>query len=150
VSADEDDPPLAERDRLLTAWVDGALSPQEHAEFTRLCAQDRELAAAASRHKELFDLSRSLQLQEPTDHETRRFWGRFYNRGEWQLGWCLLIGGALLLLAFAIEQLLVGGLPVTVKVGACAVLAGGAILLWNTARLKMRTSRFDRYRGVLY
>ena len=29
----------------------------------------------------------------------------------------------------------------------CAV--GAAILVWNAARLKMRTSRFDRYRGVM-
>lgn len=145
-----DDPPLSEPQRLLTAWVDGLLAPAERAEFERLLAHDQSLAEQAAQHRQLLDLSRSLHQLEPSDVEARRFWSRFYNRGEWRLGWCLVIGGALLLCAFAVEQLLLAAVPLTVKIGACAVLAGACILLWNTVRLKLRTSRFDRYRGVLY
>jgi len=144
------DPPLSESERLLTGWVDGALSADERAAFERLVAADPELAAAAAQHKQLLDLSHSLHQLEPSDLETRRFWTRFYNRTEWRLGWCLLLGGSVLLFGFALEQLLVAELPLLVKIGVCAVLLGGGILTWNNVRLKLRSSRFDRYRGVLY
>ena len=144
------DEPLDEKARLLTAWVDGVLSPADRVRFDLLIADDAELMAQATAHKELLDLSRSMHLVEPSDREARRFWSRFYNRSEWRLGWCLLLGGAVLLLGFAVEELIVSDLPTLVKVGACAVLLGAAILLWNTFRLRLRTSRFDRYRGVLY
>jgi anti-sigma-K factor RskA len=146
----DDDPPLSDGQRLLTAWVDGCLSAPERATFERLLADDPELAMQAARHKEVLDLSRSMQLMEPSDIESRKFWSRFYNRGEWQVGWCLLLVGTAILLTFAIYELLVSELPWIVKVGAMTMLLGGAILLWNTARWKLRTSRFDRYRGVLY
>jgi hypothetical protein len=35
------------------------------------------------------------------------------------------------------------------KTAALLALSGGVLLVWNTARLKLRTSRFDRYRGVM-
>lgn len=145
-----EDAPLGEGQRLLTAWVDGALSPADRARFDELCAADPALAAEAAAHKELFDMSRSLELAEPSDQETRRFWNRFYNRKEWQLGWCLLLAGIVVLLGCALHALLTSALGTLLKVGVCAVLAGAAILLWNTFRLRLRTSRFDRYRGVLY
>jgi hypothetical protein len=36
-----------------------------------------------------------------------------------------------------------------IKIAALSALVGGGILFGNTLRLKMRTSRFDRYRGVM-
>lgn len=146
----DEDPPLSEGQRLLTLWVDGALSPKDRSAFEKAIAQDPELAAQAAQHKEILDLSRSMQMMEPSDIEARRFWSRFYNRGEWQLGWCLLLLGAATLLAFAVWQLMASELHWIVKAGTVAVLLGSGILLWNSLRLKLRASRFDRYRGVLY
>lgn len=151
MNAGSDDPPLDDRQRLLTAWVDGELTGNELTEFERLLGDDAALAAEAADHKALLDLSRSVQLMEPSDRETRRFWNRFYNRGEWRLGWCLMLGGLLVLAGFLLYELLFEtSIHVIAKGAICATLLGGAILLWNSVRLKLRTSRFDRYRGVLY
>ena len=151
MNAGSDDPPLDERQQLLTAWVDGELSVQERLRFERMLADDEELAVQAAQHKALLDLSRGAMQMEPSDRETRRFWNRFYNRGEWRLGWCLMLGGLLVLAGFLLYELLVHTeLHVVAKGAVCATLLGGCILLWNTVRLKLRTSRFDRYRGVLY
>ena len=145
-----EDPPLDETDRLLTGWVDGELTPVERARFDQLVADDPQLAIEAAAHKELLDLTRSAQLLEPSDRETRRFWSRFYNRGEWRMGWMLLLMGALLLAGYAVVALWTSDLDLLIKIGVSAVLVGGGILCWNTFRLRLRTSRFDRYRGVMY
>lgn len=145
-----EDPELSEAERLLTAWVDGQLPAGERARFEQLLAQDPQLAAQAADHQRLANLARSEQLLQPSDAERRRFWAKYYNRGEWRLGWCLLLGGAVLLLGYALYQLLCSQLSWVPKAGTCAVLVGGGILLWNSLRLKLRSSRFDRYRGVMY
>lgn len=145
-----EDPPLTETQQLLTAYVDGELGPEQRAEFEERMAEDPELAAEAARHRELLELSRSMALTEPTDHEVRRFWARFYNRTEWRLGWCLLILGLVVLVGEAVYLLVTTEMMSWVsKLAVVSVLLGAAILLWNTLRLKIRTSRFDRYRGVL-
>jgi Putative zinc-finger len=148
--ADGSEPPLSEQQMLLTAYVDGELAPADRARFEHMLADDPALALQAAQHKELVDLTRSVQLMEPSDFEARRFWAKFYNRGEWRLGWCMLIGGTLVLVGYALYELLHSGLSLVVKTGTCVALGGGLILLWNTVRLKLRTSRFDRYRGVMY
>jgi hypothetical protein len=146
----KDDPELTEAQRLLTAFVDGEITASDRQRFDALLTQDPDLAAQVAEHQQLGNLSRSLQLMQPSDVEVRRFWAKFYNRGEWRLGWCLLIGGSFLLLGYALYELMLSQLSWVPKAGTTAVLIGGGILLWNSVRLKLRTSRFDRYRGVMY
>ena len=122
------DAPLTSDQEKLMAYVDDEMSPEERTEFEKRLAAEPELA---------------------TDHEMRRFWESFYNRSEWQIGWILLITGVVILGGYGVFELLRSGQPLLIKIAALAALAGGGILFWNTLRLKMRTSRFDRYRGVM-
>lgn len=135
---------------MMTAWLDGELSPSDRARFERMLAEDPSLAAEAAGQRSLIDKTRSLANLEPTDAEMRRFWASFYNRTEWQVAWVLLIVGTLGLLVEGVYLLMTAeGLTWVIKVAALSALAGATLLVWNTARLKMRTSRFDRYRGVM-
>jgi anti-sigma factor RsiW len=135
---------------LLTAWVDGELPPAERARFERMLTEDQSLAAEAAAQKAIADMTRSLSALEPTEAEMRRFWSSFYNRTEWRIAWVLLIVGLVGLLGEGIYLLLTAqSLSWIIKTAAMSTLAGAALLVWNTARLKMRTSRFDRYRGVM-
>jgi anti-sigma factor RsiW len=135
---------------LLTAWVDGELPPAERARFERMLTEDQSLAAEAAAQKAIADMTRSLSAFEPTEAEMRRFWSSFYNRTEWRIAWVLLIVGLVGLLGEGIYLLLTAqSLSWIIKTAAMSTLAGAALLVWNTARLKMRTSRFDRYRGVM-
>lgn len=144
------DAPLDERERLLMAYVDDELDAEERARFERAMAEDPALAEEVAAFRSLLDLSRSMPLAEPTDQEVRRFWARFYNRTEWRLGWILLLGGLAVLVADGVYVVVTTGeLDVVQKAGILAALAGTALLLWNTVRLRLRTSRFDRYRGVM-
>jgi anti-sigma factor RsiW len=145
-----DDAPLTESQRLLTAFLDDELAPAERLTFERQIAADPELAREVARHRSLIDMAQGAALAEPTDHEVRRFWARFYNRTEWQLGWVLLTIG---LLVLAIEGawllLTTAALGWLLKAAIISTATGAGLLLWNTMRLKLRTSHFDRYRGVM-
>jgi hypothetical protein len=134
----------------LTAYLDDELTAPERLEFEQQLATDPKLATEVAELRCLQDLTQSLQLAEPSDHEVRRFWESFYNRSEWQLGWGLLLFGGVILGVFGLYELLVSEeVPALVKVGSVAALLGGGILFWNTLRLKLRAHRFDRYRGVI-
>ena len=145
-----DDPPLTAQQQQMMAYVDDELSPSERSSFEQVMGEDSGLAMETARHKTLLDLSRSMTLMEPSDREVRRFWARFYNRSEWRLGWCLFISGLIVLVVEGIYLLVATDLLAWYhKVALFSVLAGAGILLWNTVRLRLRTSRFDRYRGVM-
>jgi len=135
---------------MLMAWLDGELPAPDRARFERLLAEDPVLAAEAAAQRSLLDKTRALAAIEPTEAEMRRFWTSFYNRTEWQIGWMLLILGLVGLLGEGIYLLMTASsLSWVIKSAALSTIAGGSLLVWNTARLRMRASRFDRYRGVM-
>ena len=145
-----EDAPLTEHQRLLMAYVDDELDNDERASFERTMANQPELAIEATKIKNMMDVSRSMALTEPSEMEMRRFWSRFYNRTEWRLGWVLLTGGLIILSAEGLYLLLSSEiLTVTQKGAVVSAVVGGLLLLWNTIRLKLRTTHFDRYRGVM-
>lgn len=136
----------------LMTYVDGEMSPEDRRAFEQELSENTDLAAELAELQSLADLTQSMALAEPSDHELRRFWEHFYNRSEWQLGWLLLLGGLAVVAGWLIYLLLtaeVSWLPAPVRYAALAAILGAGILFWNTLRLKIRTSRFDRYRGVM-
>jgi anti-sigma factor RsiW len=143
------EPPLTAEQVLLMRYVDDALTAAERAAFERRLADDPELAAEAAQHKMLLDLSRGLAVLEPSEREARRFWAHFYNRNEWRVGWTLLIVGGVILGIAGFVELMILDLHWIVRAAVLSVTAGGTLLLCSTLRVKLRTSRFDRYRGVL-
>ena len=145
----DDDPPLGEREALLMAYVDGELRFEERRRFEAMMAEDPELAAMAADHRVLLDIGRASERLEPTDRELRRFWAKFYNRAQWRIGWLLIFLGGAVLIGFGAYELLIADLHWMFKIGVLSVFAGGVLLLWSTVRQKVKTGRFDRYRGVL-
>ncbi len=144
-----DDAPLTEQQQMMMAYIDGELSPSERTSFEQAMQEDPELSLETVKFKNLMDLSRSMALSEPTDHEIRRFWGRFYNRTEWQVGWIMLLSGLVVLACEGLYLLVVCDWSWWLKGAVLFTVAGGLILIWNAVRLKLRTSHFDRYRGVM-
>ena len=145
----DDDPPLSEREALLMGYVDGELRLDDRRRFEAMMADDPELAALAAGHRVLLDIGRTSERLEPTDRELRRFWAKFYNRAQWRLGWLLVFLGGAVLLAFGAYELVIADLHWMFKAGVLSVFVGGVLLLWSTIRQKVKTGRFDRYRGVL-
>ena len=145
----EAETPLTETQELLMAYVDDEMDRAQRTTFEQRLADDPGLAAEAAEYRELMDMTQSMAVIEPTEQEMRRFWNRFYNRAEWRLGWVMLLSGLLILLGEGIYLLVTGSAGWYIKAAAISALVGVVVLLWNTVRLKIRTSRFDRYRGVM-
>ncbi len=145
----EPEAPLTETQQLLMTYIDDEMDRSQRTTFEKRLADDPELAAEAAEYRELMDMTQSRAVIEPTEQEMRRFWSRFYNRAEWRLGWVLLLAGLLIMVGEGIYLLLTSETGWHIKVAAISTLVGIVVLLWNTVRLKIRTSRFDRYRGVM-
>ena len=145
----EPEGPLTETQQLLMTYIDDEMGRSQRATFEKRLADDPELAAEAAEYRELMDMTQSMAVIEPTEQEMRRFWSRFYNRAEWRLGWVLLLAGLMVLVMEGLYFLVMSGIGWHIKTAAISALVGVIVLLWNTVRLKIRTSRFDRYRGVM-
>ena len=146
----DSDTPLSELQMKLMSYIDGEMSAQEREDFDRQLAADPNLAAEVAGLRAVDDATKALQLAEPTDHEIQRFWWSFYNRSEWRLGWALLLGGLLVLAGYALYELIQDPeLHNIAKIASVATLVGGLIVFWNILRMKIRTHRLDRYRGVI-
>lgn len=146
----DSDAPLTQPQMQLMAYIDDEMTAQERADFEKQLSEDTALAAEVAEFRSIEDITKALQVAEPTDHEMRRFWESFYNRSEWQLGWVLFIGGMVILTGWGLIVLLQHPvIPTVVKAGCVTALTGGSILFWNVLRMKIRTHRFDRYRGVM-
>jgi hypothetical protein len=144
------DEPADERQMRMMAYIDDELTPAERESFELELERDRELALEVVEYQSLAALSSAMRIREPTDQERRRFWARFYNRTEWRIGWALLGLGMLgVLLSIAWEIWVTDRIPIHVKVAVAVTCVGFVLILWNVMRLKWKTDRFDRYRGVL-
>jgi ferric-dicitrate binding protein FerR (iron transport regulator) len=145
-----DEEAISEAQAMMMAYLDGELTAADRARFETMLADDPDLRRELDRFRGLLDLTDTITLPEPSDHEIRRFWAGFYNRGEWQIGWILFLGGLSILAAcglwFAMTR---PWLPWLAKIAIAATLTGLAMLLASTIRLRQRVARYDRYRGVL-
>ena len=146
----DSDSPLTQRQMQLMAYIDDEMPAQERTEFEQQLVLDSKLAAEVAEFRRLEDITKALQLAEPSDHEIHRFWESFYNRSEWRLGWILFVVGLAVLSGWGLFELLGNpDLPAIAKVAIVAALFGSSILFWNVLRIKLRTHRLDRYRGVI-
>lgn len=143
------DAPITRDQQQLMAYVDDEMTPQQRTAFELRLAESSELAAEFANLQCLTDFTKSMRLAEPTDHEMQRFWESFYNRSEWQFGWILLVAGLAVLGSYSLFLLLASEVHLIIKIATVSALIGAATLLWNTVRLKLRTAKFDRYRGVV-
>ncbi len=135
--------------QLMMAYVDDELDPREREEFRAQMAADPELAREVTQFQNLATMTRDLKLKEPTDYEWDRFWASLFNRLERQTGWVLFSLGVLLLVGYAaFEFLSADSIELPWKLGGCGLFAGAGLLFLSVLRGRLRTMKYDRYRGV--
>ena len=145
----EPDIPLSSVQEQLMAYLDDEMDDSQRREFEAVIAADTDLQREVQRFRGVLELTETLTLPEPTDHERRRFWSDFYNRSEWQVGWFLILTGAAVLCGWGLWSFLsVDWIPSIVKIAVASTVVGLGLLIGNTVRLQQRVSRYDRYKGV--
>ncbi|MEQ8766280.1 MAG: zf-HC2 domain-containing protein [Planctomycetota bacterium] len=135
--------------QMIMAYVDDELDAAERDAFREQMATDPELAREVTEFQNLVAMTKALKLKEPTDYEWDRFWGSLYNRMERGSGWALFALGGTLLIAYAMfEFMRADSIEMPWKLGGGGLFAGAGLLFLSVLRGRLRTMKYDRYRGV--
>jgi anti-sigma factor RsiW len=116
---------------------------KEHLTRCASCRQEYERLRDTSGKLE------SITFREPGDDVLEQVWRTPYSRFTRNAGLWLVLGGFMLLIGYAIFELLASGreaLPV--KIGIAAAVIGFLIILWQLIRERIRTYKSDPYKEI--
>jgi len=134
---------------LMMGYVDDELEPEQREEFVCHMRECEPCAAETIEFQRLAAITDGLKLKEPTDVEIERFWTSIYNRLERSSGWVLFGFGVLLLGGYGMFRFLAAErIDVAWRIGGGSLALGATLLFTSVLRHRLRTLRFDRYRGV--
>jgi predicted anti-sigma-YlaC factor YlaD len=149
-------------------------NPMEHAEIKKLISAYHEGMLDAAQKKqveehihtcsdcrsefdEMFKLEEVMQrmaFKQPPKETWEVYWSLVYNRLERGIGWIFMSIGAMILLFFGGYKMVEGiiidpEIPLLLKVGILAVLAGAVILLVSFGRERLFVNKRERYKEVI-
>lgn len=133
--------------------LDGEITPEEQ----RLLDQHLEECASCRREMESFKKLKqetgAMKEHLIPDLAWEDYWHRLYNRLERGLSWILISLGAVILLVYggyqAVTEIIqTTDMPVVVKWGMLALMAGIALLLVSVIREKLLLRKHDKYKEV--
>ena len=139
---------------LLTAAVDGELTPEDEREFNRLLSGSADCQREWEEYGKLKEATMQLKFTQPSEEVWDRYWLNVYNRIERGLGWILTSIGAMIVLFYAafkaVESIIADPkLEWYLKAGILAVVGGLVILLVSVVREKLMTRKTDKYKEIL-
>ncbi len=146
--------PDARDDALLSAYVDGELSPAEAAAVKQRLEHDERARTIVDQLRRLKEMTGAMKIKEPPAEEWEAFWQSHYNRLERSLGWILLSSGGLLTAGWGVFTLLQNlwhdsSLPPSLRWGITAAVAGLAMLLVSAVRERLHRRKTTRYKDVV-
>ena len=138
---------------LISSWIDGELDASRRRlveEHLRDCPECRQ---EFQEMKQLGEIMNNIELKEPKKEVWETYWSSVYNRLERRIGWILLSIGGIILLFFGAYKLVEGviidaTIPLVLKGGILAALAGVAVLLVSLLKEQLFTWKRERYREV--
>ncbi len=139
--------------RLITAALDGELSPAERGELETMLDGHPALKRELERLRRVKEVTESMALRSPPDEVWKEYWVSVYSRIERGIGWVLLSLGAIVLVSYGVwmavsDVIADTTMPWYIKAGLLAVTVGGVILLVSVLREKVFVWRRQRYKDV--
>jgi predicted anti-sigma-YlaC factor YlaD len=139
--------------KLIAGYHGGELSPEERRlveEHAARCPQCRRELEEMGRFEEVMG---KMALKQPPPETWKIYGSSVYNRLERRIGWIFLSIGAIILLFFGgyklVEDLITAAsIPLILKIGILALLAGLAVLLVSLGREQIFVRKRERYREV--
>lgn len=140
--------------KLISAYHEGALDAAQRKlveEHIHICSDCR------SEFEDMLKLEEVMQqmaFKKPPKETWEVYWSAVYNRLERGIGWIFLSIGAMILLFFGGYKMVEGiitdpEIPLLLKLGILAVLAGAAVLLISFGRERLFVNKRERYKEVM-
>ena len=138
---------------LLAGYVDNELTHEEREAFERELKQNPELRAELEEFRRLKEVTGMVRYADLPDEVWESYWQSIYRKLERGIGWILFSMGAIILLIAAAYAFFAGFLadpsvPLIIKVGVSAIVAGLIFLLVSYARERLFAYNRDRYKEV--
>ncbi|NQW03529.1 MAG: hypothetical protein HQ485_05825 [Acidobacteria bacterium] len=143
---------------LIMAVLDDEHSPEDLNELERLAAASAEVRDEWMRQRRVKEATSTMTWKEPTSETWDRYWMSVYNKTERKIAWLLVLGGGVVLSAFALWRAVPrllrslwseSSLPVGVRMAAVALLLGVLLLLVSVLREQLSSRTKDPYdKGV--
>lgn len=130
----------------LMRFLDGELSPEEHARVEAAIAASTELAREVAIYRGLKGGFRELSFHPGTYH--RSVWDDVNRDLTRPVGWILLVAGALVWAAYGVYAYLASPAELWQKLGTAAVVVGVLVLLASVVWERYREWLTDPYRDV--
>jgi predicted anti-sigma-YlaC factor YlaD len=139
---------------LLSAYIDGELSPEDMQRVEAHLAGNEETRALVARLRGLNTITGAMQMKEAPMEAWEGFWDSIYNRSERSLGWVLLIIGLVVIGGYALWELLstllvTDSLPLYMKGGIFILMAGILVMLVSVVRERIHKRSRTRYKDVI-
>ena len=140
--------------RLMMGALDGELSSSDETELKRLLEHDPALEAEWRQLKRLKEVTNTMSLRQPSQEVWEGYWMGVYCRFERGVAWILVSLGAVVLLSWGawegLQELWKDQeLPMLVKAGSLALIAGFVVLLVSVVREKFVVRQHDPYKDVI-
>jgi ABC-type multidrug transport system fused ATPase/permease subunit len=138
---------------LLAGYVDNELTQEERETFERELKQNPELRAELEEFRRLKEVTGMVRYADLPDEVWESYWQSIYRKLERGIGWILFSVGAIILLIAAAYAFFAGFLadptvPLIIKVGVSAIVAGLIFLLVSYIRERLFAYHRDRYKEV--
>jgi predicted anti-sigma-YlaC factor YlaD len=134
---------------LMAGRLDGILTMEEearldaHLEVCDSCRKEMEMM------KKTRDIMSSMKFRDPEDEIWDKYWLSVYNRLERGIGWILLSIGMIMVVSFAIYNILQDAeMPLYMRIGSRILILGVVILLVSVIRERLTAYKHERYKEV--
>ena len=139
--------------QLIASYHEGVLDDSQRRrveEHIRTCPECRQEFEEMKKFEEVMG---KMAFKKPPKETWELYWSGVYNRLERGIGWIFISIGAMILLFFGGYKMVEGivqdpEIPLLLKVGILAVLAGIVVLLVSFGRERIFVDKRERYKEV--
>jgi predicted anti-sigma-YlaC factor YlaD len=140
--------------KLISSYHEGVLNDTQKQQVEEHIASCSECRDEFDEMRSLEEVMDKMELKQPPQEMWQVYWSSVYNRLERRVGWIFLSIGAMILLFFGGYKMVEGivvdpTIPLLLKVGILAALAGLVILLVSIGRERLFVRKRERYKEVM-
>jgi len=138
---------------LLMGYLDAELTEIEVLRMEQHLEQCPECRRELGEFRKLKEVTQDMRVVTPDARSWEEYWSHVYNRLERRIGWILMSLGAILVASYGVYSLVArfllrSDIPLVVRLGIVALVAGFCTLLISVLRERIFMARMDKYERI--